>query len=403
VGYSGILPAVTRSSGAATKHYRQCGHFTYVFERQQSSTPKKILEMADNEPANALPGDAPGSDAGNPAGAGDPGSGGLEAQVARLAAIMSQLMESRASATHPSPSMPPLPRPAGVEQPAYRAMTQSFSQHEKLEGYLRGAGFVDAETAPPEFLCFVRASRESALNQAGRRVVFKDDDEEEDDELDRGIGAQAELPAGVPEWPPRVVLARERTYTKTWQKWLLRQGEASRPEADPRMAEGDTLSVLVLWLDYWTLRQRLAVAAEEQGDVEDALALWKISAAYDDAAYEASRMRVDAITLDQISKPVAEVYKRSNRMELETVTVMPSGIRMLREFNRATVAARTKAAANKAANVPASQTVTDPTLSKKDRKRGNWKKKGEPRNVDPGQKRPTGEPQAAAEAGPAHG
>jgi hypothetical protein len=83
--------------------------------------------------------------------------------VARLAAMVSQMMESRADAAQPNPSMPLPPRPAGVEQPAYRAMAESFHQHEKLEGYLRGAGFVDSETAPPEFLGLVRASRESTL------------------------------------------------------------------------------------------------------------------------------------------------------------------------------------------------------------------------------------------------
>jgi hypothetical protein len=59
--------------------------------------------MAANEPANALPGNAPDSDAGNPEGAGDLGPDGLEAQVARLAAMVSQLMESRAHAGHPNP------------------------------------------------------------------------------------------------------------------------------------------------------------------------------------------------------------------------------------------------------------------------------------------------------------
>jgi hypothetical protein len=63
--------------------------------------------MAANEPANPLPGDAPDSDAGNPAGAGDPGPGRLEAQVARLAVMVSQLMMSRAQAAHPNPTMPP--------------------------------------------------------------------------------------------------------------------------------------------------------------------------------------------------------------------------------------------------------------------------------------------------------
>jgi hypothetical protein len=137
------------------------------------------------------------------------------------------------------------------------------------------------------------------------------------------------------------------------------------------MAEGDKLSVLVLWFDCWILCRCLVVAAEKQGSVEDALAIWKMSAACGDAGYEDARMRVDAITLDQISKPIAEVYTRSKRMELETVTVMPSGIRMLREFKRATVTARTKAAANKAAYVLANQTVTESASSRKDRKRSD--------------------------------
>jgi hypothetical protein len=249
----------------------------------------------------------------------------------------------------------------------------------------------------------VKASREGALRQAGRQVVFRDDEDEEGNELDRRIGAQAELPPGVIQWPPRVFLARERTYAMAWHKWLLRQGEASRPEGDPRMAAGDTLSVLVHWLDYWSLCWRLAIAAEDRGGMEDALALWKMSAAYADAAYKAARMRVDAITLDQISKPVAEMYTRSNRIELQTVTVMPSGIRMLREFNKATVTARTKAAANKAANVQTSRTVTDSVPSEKNRKRSTGKKKEEPRKDASGPKRPAGAPQAAAEAGPAGG
>jgi hypothetical protein len=63
--------------------------------------------MAANEPANAPPGDAPGSDAINPAGDGDLGPGRLEALAARLAAMVSRLMESRAPAAYPNPSMPP--------------------------------------------------------------------------------------------------------------------------------------------------------------------------------------------------------------------------------------------------------------------------------------------------------
>jgi hypothetical protein len=71
--------------------------------------------------------------------------------------------------------------------------------------------------------------------------------------------------------------------------------------------------------------------------------------AYHRAAYEGARMRIDQITLDLISKAVAEMYTRQTRMELETVTVRPDGLRILREFNKATMTARTRHAAAKAA------------------------------------------------------
>jgi hypothetical protein len=87
------------------------------------------------------------------------------------------------------------------------------------------------------------AAREVAVRQAGRHVGVKESEEQDDEEIDRGVGAQAELPPGVPVWPQRVFLARERTYTKSWHKHLLKQGEAYRSESDPRIAEGNTLSV----------------------------------------------------------------------------------------------------------------------------------------------------------------
>jgi hypothetical protein len=90
--------------------------------------------------------------------------------------------------------------------------------------------------------------------------------------------------------------------------------------------------------------------------------------AYWDAAYQAVRMRVDQVTLDLISRPVSEMYTRQNRMELETVTVRPEGLRMLREFNKATVTARTKHAATKAAAVPPGPTDARLALSQRAQK-----------------------------------
>jgi hypothetical protein len=93
-------------------------------------------------------------------------------------------------------------------------------------------------------------------------------------------------------------------------------------------------------------------AAEDEGYIEAAWALAKIGMAYRDAAYQAGRLRVDQVTLDLISTPVSEMYTRQNRIDLETVTVSPAGLQLLREFNTATIMARTKAAANKEAAVP---------------------------------------------------
>jgi hypothetical protein len=53
-----------------------------------------------------------------------------------------------------------------------------------------------------EFLVLIRVSRESALGQAGRRVVFKDDEEEEGDELDRGSGHKRSCPPEFPNGRP---------------------------------------------------------------------------------------------------------------------------------------------------------------------------------------------------------
>jgi hypothetical protein len=88
---------------------------SFTFSSDSSTPRKSTVDMASDELANALPGDVPGSDTGNPAGAGNLGSGGLESQVAQLAALVGQLMESRAHPT--SPMSPPL-RAAGGEDGA---------------------------------------------------------------------------------------------------------------------------------------------------------------------------------------------------------------------------------------------------------------------------------------------
>jgi hypothetical protein len=81
------------------------------------------------------------------------------------------------------------------------------------------------------------AAREGAERQAGRPVGVKESEEQDESRLTAVLGAQAELPPGVPVWSPRVFLARERTYTKGSRKYHLKQGEAHRYESNPQIAE----------------------------------------------------------------------------------------------------------------------------------------------------------------------
>jgi hypothetical protein len=94
------------------------------------------------------------------------------------------------------------------------------------------------------------------------------------------------------------------------------------------------LSIVMLWMDYYAQTDKLEKAAEDERDSDAAWSLAMIGMAYRDVASQAGRLRVDQVTLDLTSKPVSEMYTRQNRMELETVTVSPAGLQMLREFNK---------------------------------------------------------------------
>jgi hypothetical protein len=94
----------------------------------------------------------------------------------------------------------------------------------------------------------------------------------------------------VPVWPPRVFLARERTYTKGWHKYFLKQGEAHRSESDPRIAEGDALSVASIWMDYAELSFNLSQSARDEGDVDSAHELVEMGMVYHRAAYDGFRI-----------------------------------------------------------------------------------------------------------------
>jgi hypothetical protein len=119
---------------------------------------------------------------------------------------------------------------ANASPRAAAALAESHTRHMRIVGLLKGAGLSNDEAKAPELLPLLVAARESALQQAGRKVSVKDMEDEDDEDVDRGIGAQAELPPGVPMWPPRLFLPRESIYARRWQKWLLKQGEPNQPK-----------------------------------------------------------------------------------------------------------------------------------------------------------------------------
>lgn len=159
-----------------------------------------------------------------------------------------------------------------------------------------------------------------------------------------------ELPPGVPSWPPKVFLPRGKFYTKNWHVCSLWQGEIVRGENDPRIAEGDTLSLKMLWLDYDKLAEKLMKEAAAIGAQAMADALRREMCSFLDTAYEAGRMRVDDVTMSQLNRSVADLYTTKNRMALETTTLQPDGIRHIQTANPAMLTAKSRAIAAKAAN-----------------------------------------------------
>lgn len=304
-----------------------------------------------------LPVDARGSNAGTPPGAGD--LAGLGAQVAEIAAQLSALQTSLSAPQPPSGTSGSARTAidveagggiagAGASPSVVGALDASYARHERNRRLMSGAGLGGADFNVPEEMDLVSDARASALRMAGARVTWNQDGSEED-EVDRGFGAQAELPPGVAEYPPRVFAASACTYAKGWHKFLLRQDEPRRSETDPRIKEGETLSNAMLWMDYSELCKRLARTAREHGEWGLALDLREIQDEYSAVVYEALRRRVDDVSLNLVSAPVAEIMHRESRMELETVNMRPEAVHRIRDFNKATNVARTKAAAAKAA------------------------------------------------------
>ena len=107
----------------------------------------------------------------------------------------------------------------------HEAYNKGFNNAVQGQRLLASAGYSDATTTEPDLLEVTREARQVAMRMAASRVINEDGEEEDDDVEDRGKGAQAELPPGVPDWPPRPFLARQKVFTKSWQFYLLKQND----------------------------------------------------------------------------------------------------------------------------------------------------------------------------------
>lgn len=90
------------------------------------------------------------------------------------------------------------------------------------------------------------SAREAAVRKATCWVLPGDDSGDSGSEDELGVGAIAEMPSGVPIWAPKIFFARAHTYTRAWQRQMLRKFGPSYNDAYPRISEGDATSNMML-------------------------------------------------------------------------------------------------------------------------------------------------------------
>jgi hypothetical protein len=81
---------------------------------------------------------------------------------------------------------------------------------------------------------------------------------------------------------------------------MLRKFDLQCKDSDPRVAEGDTMSHTMLWLDMGMISAKLMNAAIKCGAWDMVPSLAGKASAYMATAYEAGRNRVDMVTLEQL-------------------------------------------------------------------------------------------------------
>ena len=272
-----------------------------------------------------------------------------------LASILGPMLAQQSQ-----PVMAPTETAPSYALSAYNgAINEQYAKDVMMQSLMSFAGMESDTTPRPEYFEMTVRAREAALEKAVRGVSKTDEDDSDKDE-ERGLGASAELPAGIPMWPPKVFLARERTYTLPWHREILGQGRVTLKEGDPRIVDGETLSNIMIWLDFARLTQILLQAALATSNWAVVPSLVQQTCEYTQAAYSAGRARTDGITMSLLNKDAAALYARNRTMSLGTTNLDRRPAEFIQTLNKQTQLAAAKVIANKIANAkPDSQSTGD--------------------------------------------
>ena len=242
-------------------------------------------------------------------------------------------------------------KPTGTTNGIYStAITEQYATDRMMSSLISLSGMQSEITPRPEYFEMTVRAREAALEKAVRGISKLDDEDDSDDDEGRGMGASAELPVGVPMWPPTVFLARDRKYTQPWHREMLGQGDTHFKEGDSRLAEGETMSNIMIWLDFAVITNTLLEAAIASQNWAVVPSLIQQTSAYTKAAYSAGRARTDGVTMRLLGKDAAQLYARNRTMSLGSTNMDRRPAEFIQSLNKQTQIAAAKAIANKIAN-----------------------------------------------------
>jgi hypothetical protein len=133
---------------------------------------------------------------------------------------------------------------------------------------------------------------------------------------------------------------------------MLRKFDPLCKDSDPRVAEGDTMSNMMLWLDMGMISAKLMNAAIRCGAWDMVPSLAGQATAYMAAAYEAGRNWVDMVTLELLNRPAADLHARNVRKGMESTILSGKAAEFIQTSNKQTQADQSRSIASSLASGP---------------------------------------------------